>query len=181
MGFHAGAGWSEVGWSFVPNTPSNHNGEGLFGGGQIGYNWQAGNIVFGVEADGSVASIEGRAPCPNPTFECGSNVEWLASVRGRIGVTAFGPKSLLYATGGWGWAGLSNKALSSVGGIDVDETYSGFVGGGGVEFATSSNWSYKLEYLGYFLDKERTTTQLSQPIDVEPTIHTFKFGVNYKF
>ena len=180
VGAHVGAGWSEVDWTFDGFPASNHNGDGMFAGGQVGYNWQFGSVVVGVEADGSVASISGSANCPNPDFKCGTDAQWLASVRGRIGVTAFGPKSLLYATGGWGWAGIHNTAIPFVGGIDTNETYSGFVGGGGVEFATSSNWSYKLEYIGYFLDDKRSTTQLV-PIIVEPTIHTVKFGVNYRF
>jgi len=181
VGLHVGAGWSEVDWKFVGNTPSDHSGDGMFIGGQVGYNWQAGGIVLGIEADGSLAAIDGHAACPNPAFSCSSEANWLASIRGRIGVTPFGSRTLLYATGGWGWAGIDNQASPAAGGFGpTSTTYSGFVAGGGIEYAASSNWSYKLEYVGYFLDDKISTNTLA-PIDVDPTIHTVKLGVNYKF
>jgi outer membrane immunogenic protein len=183
VGAHVGVGWSEVDWKFVGSKPSDHNGDGMFVGGQVGYNWQAGGIVLGVEADGSVGSISGQAPCPNADFSCSSDVNWLASVRGRVGVTPFGARTLLYATGGWGWAGIDNQAAPGLGGFGpLSTTYSGFVAGGGIEHAASSNWTYKLEYVGYFLDDKRSSSApIAAGIDVEPTIHTVKFGVNYKF
>ena len=94
-------------------------------------------------------------------FSCSSDVNWLASIRGRVGVTPFGARTLLYATGGWGWTGIDNQASPAAGGFGpTSTTYSGFVAGGGLEHAASSNWTYKLEYLGYFLDKERTPTPI---------------------
>ena len=34
------------------------DGDGVLGGGQLGYNWQSGRVVYGVEADFAVSSIE---------------------------------------------------------------------------------------------------------------------------
>ena len=86
-------GWSEVDWTFDGFPASNHNGDGMFAGGQVGYNWQFGStVVVGVEADGSVASISASAEFSESDFKCGTDAQWLASVRGRIGATAFSPR-----------------------------------------------------------------------------------------
>src|SRR5215472_17270497 len=42
------------------NFTTNWETHGAFGGGEIGYNWQSGNLVFGVEADGAGSNIHGR-------------------------------------------------------------------------------------------------------------------------
>src|SRR5262249_25089583 len=50
IGVHVGYGWSDLDWTALGTTVSD-NGGGWLGGGQIGYNWQRGSLVFGVEAD----------------------------------------------------------------------------------------------------------------------------------
>ena len=49
---HIGRAWDDVDWGDVSLTaePVKNDGSGFIGGGQIGYNLQAGNVVFGVEA-----------------------------------------------------------------------------------------------------------------------------------
>ncbi|MEZ5898558.1 MAG: hypothetical protein R3D51_03600 [Hyphomicrobiaceae bacterium] len=48
-----------------------HHDDGFVAGAQLGYNWQANAIVYGVEGDIS--------------FTGADSVDWLASVRGRLG------------------------------------------------------------------------------------------------
>ena len=65
IGGHAGVAWHQAHnsnsynrlRSFGPDELS-ANKTGFIGGGQIGYNWQSGNFVFGVEADGSWLSVK---------------------------------------------------------------------------------------------------------------------------
>lgn len=187
MGLHVGVGLSDVDALFtvVPASPWNHEGSGLIGGGQVGYNWQVGQVVLGVEADASFgAGLQGDAPCPNPAFACGSEVNRLASVRGRLGVTPFGAKSLLYATAGWGWADITYSAVPiTPGGFINTTSQSGWVVGGGVELAHSSNMSLKIEYLAYLLDSETiSAAPLAGNVAIgDTTIHTVKVGLNYRF
>jgi outer membrane immunogenic protein len=183
IGIHVGVGLSDVDWTFVGNTRSDHDGDGLVAGGQVGYNWQVGGIVLGVEADASWASIQGDAPCPNPAFKCGSDINRLASIRGRLGFTPLGPRSLLYGTAGWGWADVTYEAVPhSPGGFVNSVDISGWVVGGGLEVAHTSNVSLKLEYLAYLFDEEKhSSAPLAPGILAEPTVHTFKFGLNYRF
>ena len=58
VGLHAGYGWSDVDWQ-EGGFSASHSGEGALAGGQVGFNLQAGRLVYGIEADLSSAWIEG--------------------------------------------------------------------------------------------------------------------------
>ena len=61
--------------------------DGILGGGQLGYNWQAGRFVYGLEADISVTDMA---------------VDWLASARARAGIL-LDDRLLAYGTAGVGF------------------------------------------------------------------------------
>jgi outer membrane immunogenic protein len=132
---------------------------GIIGGGQIGYNWQSGSTVFGLEADLQGTRERGdtticvTAGCPaGGIFASASyKLAWLATLRGRIGV-AVAPKWLLYATGGLAVGEVDSTFAGGLGGVPLgtissNTTRAGFVVGGGVEGALDNNWSAKLEAL----------------------------------
>ena len=60
--------------------------DGFFGGGQVGYNWQTGNIVFGLEADLSAGDISNSASASagGVTFSETDKTDWFGSIRGRV-------------------------------------------------------------------------------------------------
>ena len=64
-----------------------HHDDGVVGGVQLGYNWQASAIVYGVEGDISLTGAD--------------SIDWLASARGRLGYL-IQPSLLLYGTAGVG-------------------------------------------------------------------------------
>jgi outer membrane immunogenic protein len=89
---------------FAPNGPAvAAAGTGRFtpasfiGGGQVGYNWQAGFVVVGVEGDfdylhlRASSTVSGLFPVPflGTSFTVNNAIEttWLATVRGRLGAT----------------------------------------------------------------------------------------------
>ena len=183
IGLNAGLADGPVDWTFTGFPRSDHDASGKFAGGQVGYNHQMGSIVLGVEADYMWADIDGDAPCPNPAFACGTTVRGLGSVRGRIGTTALAPGFLLYATGGWGWANVKYEAVpNSPGGFANTVDLSGWVVGGGVEAELGHRMSIKFEYVGYmFGDERHSAAPLPATLDADPTIHTFKVGLNYRF
>ena len=51
VGAHLGGAWSDVEWANVTLTSERvtNDGSGFFGGAQMGYNQQIGNIIIGVE------------------------------------------------------------------------------------------------------------------------------------
>ena len=97
--------------------------KGVIGGGQIGYNWQTGPIVFGAEADFQGSSMKGSVstPClppscsPTLTASYSQELPWFGTVRGRVGYAQSG--WLLYATGGYAYGEINTNATATAGGL----------------------------------------------------------------
>jgi outer membrane immunogenic protein len=144
--------------------------DGVIGGGQVGYNRQAGQWVFGIEADlqatgqsggtsfgcrtGICAITTNPSPGAPVTDTLGQKLEWLDTVRGRIGVT-FTPTILGYVTGGLAYGGVNasgtvsgtNGTTPVIGPFSSSATHSGWTIGGGIEAALGGKWTGKIEYL----------------------------------
>ncbi len=176
VGAHGGGGSDTIG-QFKP--------QGGFGGGQIGYNYQMGNFVVGVEADGAGANISqtqnalvlGFIPL-SATF----NNDALATVRARAGA-ALGPV-LLYGTAGGGWA--HGNATASVLGFSASggAWHSGWSAGGGIEWAFLPEWSAKIEYIHYGLDPATYALTGAANVSLQTgklQADTVKLGINYLF
>jgi outer membrane immunogenic protein len=154
------------------------NRAGFVGGGQIGWNYQSGSFVGGIETDiqwlsgrstGTVMTSAPFAGAPlnsaNAQLTVTDNVNWLGTLRGRAGFTAT-PTFLLYGTGGLAYGGVSsNTSISEAfsGSLTTgangtfpafgsfSQTRAGWTAGAGGEWMFSGNWSTKLEYLHYDL------------------------------
>jgi len=139
------------------------------GGGQVGYNYQSGQLVYGVELDvesfrlngglagGGLAPLGSRQSFAVTTSV---NTNWMFTARPRVGWLVQ-PQLLLYATGGL--AVTSLKVGNSVsdncaavplcglpnlaGASSVSESLAGYAVGGGGEWAFNPHWSVKGEYL----------------------------------
>ena len=120
---------------------------GFIGGGQIGFNWQAGSFVYGLEGD--ISGLTGKVDFGPTSGSYTGRISWLSTVRGRVGV-AIGD-TMAYVTAGLAIAGVRNK----IAGADTigDHVYSdtrtrlGLALGGGVEHMINRNWTFKLEAL----------------------------------
>jgi outer membrane immunogenic protein len=143
---------------------------GFLGGAELGYNWQAGRVVYGLETDFSGANIDGSATSSNvgsgPINVVGTASErlsYLGTVRARLGWTPVDPL-LLYATGGFAYGGAksSTQLTEFVTGpcacgpspsvvTNSSSTLTGWTVGGGVEWMFAPHWSVKGEYLYYDL------------------------------
>jgi outer membrane immunogenic protein len=163
------------------------NKAGFTGGGQIGYNLQSGNIVYGVEADLNFVSNKASATLPAGavagTVITTSKLDWMGTVRGRLGV-ALSP-TLLYVTGGWAFAHFEDTwtAPGVVPG-GADKTRSGWTVGGGIEHMFARNWTAKVEVLyadfgkwDGFLNAFGSTYRTR----FEHEILTVRGGLNYKW
>jgi len=170
IGGHVGYGWSDIDWQDALG-PGSHDGKGWLAGGQIGYNLQSGQFVFGVEADFSSTWIDGGTAC------CGHEFNWLASVRGRAGLAFNGNRTLIYGTGGGAWADIDYTAPGVTG---FSNTHFGWVAGGGIEHMLTQNLSARVEYLHYSFD-DATGTVGGLATTVEPKLDTVRFGLNLKF
>lgn len=152
--------------------------QGGFVGGTAGYNWQTGNVVFGLEADAAWADVSASATALGITVS--SKTDALGTVRGRIGWAV--NNVLFYGTGGYAW--IDNKLSVSSLGVTVSDSkfHSGWTVGAGVEAFIAPQWSVKGEYLYRSLGGETYFSGLGAPINSGTlNLHTVQLGVNYHF
>jgi len=131
---------------------------GIFGG-QLGYNWQSGRFVAGLEGDAQWSGQSGRT-CSGITCLQNFNEEnfaanyehklkWFATARARLGLANAG--TLFYLTGGAAWAGVTETTTFVVDNIPAsntaNRTLTGAAFGGGIESRLSQDWTVKAEYL----------------------------------
>ncbi|MGP0092778.1 MAG: outer membrane protein [Xanthobacteraceae bacterium] len=136
---------------------------GVIGGGQIGYNWQSGNLVFGLEADVDGSGQSGTSTSTVAGFgtdAVASTIRAFGTARARVGFAA--DRWLWYVTGGFAWqdVGFSDAFTTTTGvltGIsNGSTTRAGYSVGGGIETALWGNWTGRVEYL--YLDTGTWTT-----------------------
>jgi outer membrane immunogenic protein len=150
VGVNAGYGWSTNNDNgiFVPGIGFTGGGDvsGFVGGGQIGYNYQFGAFVAGIEADIQWADLS-RNNNNNVIFDGAGNAvflgggnnnsdtEWFGTVRPRLGY-AF-DRALVYITGG----------------LAFTDNNAGWTIGGGLEYAFTNNLTAKVEGLYVSIDQ----------------------------
>ena len=184
---------------------------GGLAGGQVGYNWQMANWVFGVEADGDWAGIKGSNLAIagggvgfNPTFSqvtvTGTNkLQGLETLRGRIGFLAT-QEFLLFATGGLA-LGQEKVTMQAVGprfapplaAINTNSaTQAGYAVGAGAEWKVAPQWNLKAEYLYVGLGNQSSTIAYNYPglvsnfastatLTTKQNYNIVRVGVNYRF
>ncbi len=207
IGAHVGGTWADIKNRDIDNFIGNgvdwgwnNNNSGVFGGGTVGYNWQAGNwgigsgaVVLGVEADFGGAGLtsswnDGFAPTDPRFLRVHNNANFYADVTGRLGY-AVGP-ALFYAKGGWAFldTDLSISGINAVTGLPWTVSSSGLDGwtiGGGIEYMWSPSWSFKAEYLYFDFGRNHNdwvdATGVDWRFDRDLTVNSFKVGLNYHF
>jgi outer membrane immunogenic protein len=199
IGGNIGAAWSNRSMSDTAFGLSFSNGNNavFVGGGQVGFNYQTGNVVFGVEGDFDWAANNNNNVTfigPSPllhSFTASANDRWMATVAGRLGY-AF-DRWLLYVKGGGGWVGASSFTVTDVAtGASVSAGSSNSVGGwlvgGGFEWAFTNNWSLRAEYDYFGLSNRSFTVPTTFPILAGDTFTTGRnniqmatVGINYLF
>lgn len=207
VGAHVGGGWGTTestltSIALFPAPPVNFNlplsqnsRSGFLGGGQVGYNWQNGWVVLGVQGDIAALDVKGTTPCL-VVLSCTAKSDWLATVSGRIGGVV-ADRTLLYVKGGGAWMNTTHSA-SAPGGIggggagltqltSVESTSWGWLLGMGVEYMFAKNWTGFLEYNYIDFDKKNEAFAIGAPAvatvnaDLKNKLSIAKVGVNYKF
>jgi outer membrane immunogenic protein len=215
VGVHVGGAWGTKEWqdpnvfftgkggpgsAFFPDTTINNYGvNGFLGGVQIGYNYQSGPWVWGVEAQGSWAGIRGADACPffaGKITTCKTNVDALGSFALRFGGTI--DRALLYVKGGVAWAYETHKIsvpgnpIDGFGAFSVEQKHWRWGGmlGAGVEFAFTNSISGKLEYnymdfgtqtYSFTIDPVGPATPATFDLKIRQNIHLVKVGLNFRW
>lgn len=214
VGGHVGAGWGTTESALTSitgpgllaaglNLPIAQNSRsGILGGGQVGYNFESGWAVFGVQGDIAGMDVKGTTPCLTE-FSCTAKSDWLATVSGRVGGVV-ADRTLVYAKAGAAWLhtehSFSVPNLSGLGmgggfggfaGASTDTTALGWLIGFGAEYAFTRNWSAFIEY--DYMDFERKNAALNLTglggagvpvvanVNFQNKLSIAKVGANYKF
>lgn len=157
--------------------------DGWVGGLHLGYLWQHDSLVFGIEADGEFADIDGdtdvlEVPDGPPVGELEQEIDWLASLRLRAGFAM--DRALIYATGGLAVGGV--EFSGDVFGTSDSEksTEWGWTIGGGLEYAFTDDLSARIEYRYTDLSKsDLTITRFD--FDVDNDFHAVRLGLSWHF
>jgi len=144
VGAHLGGAWSDVEWANVTLTGERvtNDGSGFFGGAQMGYNQQIGNIIIGVETTLSGGSLSGSfRSIVDPAQFYDTDITTIVTVTGRLGVG--GDQWMLYAKGGWAGASVDvvGRNPASLDRFSFDDWRSGWTVGTGFEIKVSRHIS----------------------------------------
>lgn len=173
VGGQLGGAWNETDWHY-----ENHNwfntlgpalvisnfdidGSGIMGGGQLGFNYQTGAWVFGIEGSAAGTELDGsiRSPFFPASDRYTMDVSWLTTVTGRVGYAW--DRWLAYAKGGWAGADIELDLFDR--GTPVRARSStwadGYTLGGGAEYAFGHGFSLGVEYAYVDLDTGNFTVR----------------------
>ena len=201
LGGNLGGAWtqSNVTDAFTGATFSGTSNGVFVGGGQLGFNYQVSNLVFGVEGNFDWAANSGNngtgVVIAGPlglghSFAASVNDGWITTLTGRLGVAW--DRVLLYGKGGGAWVGNSGFTVtdltsgSSLTGTNSNST-SGWTAGVGLEWAFANNWTTRVEYDYVGLGNRTFVVPATSPVLAGDTftanrnIQMVTVGLNYLF
>jgi outer membrane immunogenic protein len=177
--------------STFTNFTANYSSQGGVAGGEAGYNWQSGNYVVGIEADGFWSGIKGNdaAAINAGSFAITSvdadNLRWGGTLRARGGFTI--DRWLMFFSGGWAFGELAHTNTDPVLGVDKFTVHAnGLTAGAGFAYALTNNVIGKFEYRyynfnGYNRPGSPLTPNGQLPYTTESTYSVVTLGLDYKF
>jgi len=191
IGAYLGADWGHTDWNFAGATTDPHF-AGLLGGGAIGYDYQTGKWVVGVEGNVGSTNARGTRPCPTGFFhDCETSVNWLSTATARVGY-AYWDRLLAYVKGGV-VIGQDRAVIecntdskhtivpmSGCPSQSDSKTKAGWTVGWGTEFGLTQNMSVKSEIMYFDLGSDRYNIT-GTPIDIQRNGFISTIGLNYRF
>jgi outer membrane immunogenic protein len=204
-GGHLGCAWGDTDWTFANDSPFSNSGgstgfdnDGWVAGGQIGYNYQSGQWVFGLEATLSAGDLEDQkvnvlnpAPAVNST-RLTADIETLLTVTARLGL-AFDPRWLGYVKAGFASAEVETDLFIANAGASTSASassrHNGWAFGAGLEYLLTRNIVLGLDYT-YIDLEDKTYSPTCGPlacapadptVSVDPDIHMLTARVSFLF
>ena len=157
--------------------------DGFGGGGWVGYNWQTSpNWLVGVEADLGWSNAEQH----NQIYDndhTDSKVGAFGSVRGRLGYAI--DRTLFFATAGVAWANIDQNVQKGRNAgeqiVNEGDTSTGYVIGGGIEYAFDTRLIGRAEYLYSNYGTQTFYNRDNNRADYQNDLSLLRLGVSYKF
>jgi outer membrane immunogenic protein len=192
VGANAGWGHATRTWNGTATTPVTTpvsiatRGDGFVGGGQLGCDYQAGNWVFGVEGmfDGSTINYSTSLNNILSGASLTDKITSFETATARVGWAW--DRSLFYVKGGGAWAQGSGSINAPLPLSSESHTInnSGWVVGGGFEYAFTPYLSGKIEYdfMGFMNTTVNFPLTTAGPVTfTHQTLQTVLAGLNYRF
>ncbi len=191
-GFYIGGngGWGQsrncVDFGIFPDACSERSG-GLAGG-QLGYRWQAGTWVFGLEGQGDWADLtNSRVSIFRPEFSTSTKTDGIGLFTGQIGWAW--NTALFYVKGGAAVTSNRFSILSTLGGVEASASSTRWGGtvGVGWEWGFAPNWSAGIEYDHLFMGDANNSFSVANPIvagalnRITQDVDMVTVRVNYRF
>jgi outer membrane immunogenic protein len=156
---------------------------------QIGYRWQAGQLVFGLEGQGDWANLRAsHVSLLNPLLTDSSKVTGLGLFTGQIGYAA--NAALFYLKGGAAMTSNNLLQYNNITGVGLNYASSTRWGGSigvGFEYGFTPNWSAGMEYDRLIMGNANNSfsvpagaaavvNRISQDVDMVTVRVNYKFG-----
>ena len=152
IGGNVGGGWSRMDTTrlfqdvAVPAFANygRENESAFIGGGQVGCDFQTGNLVFGVQGMFDFGNVNGRHQLTDfPTFSETNSLKYVITATGRIGYL-FTPQLLAYGKFGVAFMRNSNSVFQPSGALSESASFTlpGMDAGGGLEYMFAPHWGY---------------------------------------
>jgi len=178
IGGYLAGGSGDAHWDISGGTTQNHSLSGGLGGVQGGYDWIRGSWLLGVQGDLGIGNLKGSSRCPNPSFECKTELGALITVRGRVGPD-FGNVSP-YLTAGIASAGIRSSVESGSSRSEDTQGHTGWTAGAGVTGVIGGHISWQVEYLRIDVGSEEHVLS-GVTNQIKATADLLRIGVHYKF
>ena len=189
IGVNGGGGTSRNRWDLVGGlSEGSHDATGGTIGGQVGYRWQTGPIVFGVEGQGNWADFSGdNVSTVFPLNRNRTKIDAFGLFTGQVGYAW--NNALLYVKGGAAVTDNRYSILTTAGGALVaqtDETRWGGTVGVGFEYGFAPNWSAGVEYDHLFMGSSTNNFVgigggFAGSDNIKQDVDLFTARLNYKF
>jgi outer membrane immunogenic protein len=189
LGVEFGGGFGDNPWSnpddgFLGRTPL----AGVIFAGGAGYNFQFGQMVFGIEAYVAHSSVQGEFR--KFGWDFAGRLESYESVTGRVGFTSGADGgALYYARGGVAWAQYRFTSdwpeIQTF--FEANRTLTGWAVGLGYERAISADWRIKAEFTHFNFGSSTADLMPNRPgipsyrVDLDNwSVNKLSVGVNYR-
>jgi outer membrane immunogenic protein len=166
---------------------ANYSSQGGLAGGEVGYNWQSGNYIVGVEGDLFWSGIKGSDTSTASTFAVtgvdADNLRWGGTLRARGGFTV--DRWLMFFTGGYAFGNIQHTNTDLTSGV-VDRfnvQANGLTAGAGFAYAFTNNVIGKFEYRYYNFNgyNRPNPPNGASPYTTESTYSVVTVGLDFKF
>jgi outer membrane immunogenic protein len=161
--------------------------DGAVYGGFIGYNWQKGNAVFGIEAGLNGTDFDGHTKCAI-FADCSRELDYYGTVTGRLGYAV--NNFMFYGFGGIAWGDVKTRVGWLDGSADEawdvaeedefsstfnnEKTHVGWTAGVGLEFAFTERFIAGVEYAHIDLGEESYRALRYNDIEPESSVGTIE-------